>query len=174
QDLPGGIKQRLALSCSLIHDPKLIFLDEPTAGVDPASRRIFWDLIRDLKEQGRTIFVTTHYMDEVEQCDRIALMNRGRIDALDTPLSLRTKILPGPVFEVTGKEPAPIKQVLEAIQAEGEIVRFDPFGRGFHVVSTEAGLSNKTKQTLETLHCNVHKINASLEDVFVYVIGHEK
>lgn len=173
-DLPGGIKQRLALSCSLIHDPKLIFLDEPTAGVDPASRRVFWDLIRDLKQQGRTIFVTSHYMDEVEQCDRIALMNRGRIDALDTPVNLRTKILPGQIFEVSGEDSVSIKKVLEAIKSQGEISRFDPFGRGFHVVSNSADLSKKTKSKLNSLHCKVNRISASLEDVFVYVIGHEQ
>jgi ABC-2 type transport system ATP-binding protein len=88
-ELAGGFKQRLALGAALLHEPRLLFLDEPTAGVAPMARRAFWDLIHTLSDQGATIFVTSHYMDEVEQCDRIALMSRGRIVALDTPAGLK-------------------------------------------------------------------------------------
>ncbi|EHQ05233.1 ABC transporter ATP-binding protein [Leptonema illini] len=166
--LPGGVKQRLALSCSLIHDPRLIFLDEPTAGVDPASRRMFWDLIREMKERGRTVFVTSHYMDEVEQCDRIALMNRGRIDALDSPSALRATILPGPVLEIHGGES--VGALLESWrQRSDEIVRIDPFGRGYHVVVKGKALS--FQRALREKGCEVRVVPASLEDVFVYVIG---
>jgi len=166
--LPGGVKQRLALSCSLIHDPRLIFLDEPTAGVDPASRRMFWDLIREMKERGRTVFVTSHYMDEVEQCDRIALMNRGRIDALDSPQALRAGILPGPVLEVQGGNN--IGTLLEAWKHRSdEIVRIDPFGRGYHVVIR--GKAQAFQRALREKGCDVRIVPASLEDVFVYVIG---
>jgi ABC-2 type transport system ATP-binding protein len=88
-ELAGGFKQRLALGAALLHEPRILFLDEPTAGVAPMARRGFWDLIHTLSDQGSTIFVTSHYMDEVEQCDRIALMSRGRIVALDTPAGLK-------------------------------------------------------------------------------------
>jgi ABC-2 type transport system ATP-binding protein len=89
QDLAGGFKQRLALGAALLHEPELLFLDEPTAGVAPLARRAFWELIRTLSSRGTTVFVTSHYMDEVEQCDRIALMSRGRIVALDSPEGLK-------------------------------------------------------------------------------------
>jgi ABC-2 type transport system ATP-binding protein len=88
-ELAGGYKQRLALGAALLHEPELLFLDEPTAGVAPAARRLFWELIHQLSLAGTTVFVTSHYMDEVEQCDRIALMSRGRIVALDTPEGLK-------------------------------------------------------------------------------------
>ncbi len=101
QDLSGGIKQQVALAASLLHDPEIVFLDEPTAGVSPPSRARFWSLIRQLAERGKTIFVTTHYMDESEQCDRIALMRDGKIIALDTPAGLKATItnVPNPTLE---------------------------------------------------------------------------
>ncbi|KHD87940.1 MAG: ABC transporter [Bdellovibrio sp. ArHS] len=94
RDLPGGVKQQVSLVASMLHDPEVIFLDEPTAGVSPAYRRRFWALIRDLSAQGKTVFVTTHYMDEAEQCDRIALMRAGELIALDSPSGLKHKSFP--------------------------------------------------------------------------------
>jgi len=93
KNLPLGIKQRLALGCAILHNPKILFLDEPTAGVDPIARKNFWNLIYKLKEMGTTIFVTSHYMDEVEQCDRIAIMHEGRILVLGAPEELKQKVL---------------------------------------------------------------------------------
>lgn len=90
--LPGGFKQRLALGCAILHEPPILFLDEPTSGVDPIARRAFWDLIRELAAAGRTVFVTTHYMDEAENCHRLALMHRGRIVALDAPGDLKSTL----------------------------------------------------------------------------------
>ena len=90
--LPGGFKQRLALGCAILHEPPILFLDEPTSGVDPIARRDFWDLIRRLSEAGRTVFVTTHYMDEAEYCHRLALMYRGRIIALGAPGALKAQL----------------------------------------------------------------------------------
>jgi drug efflux transport system ATP-binding protein len=89
RDLPGGFRQRLALGCALLHNPPVVFLDEPTGGVDPEARRRFWDLIDDLAAGGTTVFVTTHYMEEAEYCHRVCIMDRGRIVALDTPSRLK-------------------------------------------------------------------------------------
>ena len=91
KDIPLGWKQKLAFSVAVFHDPKLVFLDEPTGGVDPITRRKFWELIYDTANKGVTVFVTTHYMDEAEYCDRISVMSEGRIEALDTPANLKTK-----------------------------------------------------------------------------------
>jgi ABC-2 type transport system ATP-binding protein len=87
--LPGGLKQRLALGCAILHEPPIIFLDEPTSGVDPIARRSFWDLIYQLSEAGQTVFVTTHYMDEAEYCHRLALMYKGKMISLGTPAVLK-------------------------------------------------------------------------------------
>jgi len=92
RELSGGWKQRLALGCAILHEPRILFLDEPTAGVDPVSRRRFWDLIATLSEQGTTVFVTTHYMDEAEHCHRLALINQGRLVALGSPRELKQSL----------------------------------------------------------------------------------
>src|SRR3989304_190347 len=91
--LPGGFKQRLAFGCAILHEPPILFLDEPTSGVDPISRRSFWDLIYDLSGKGVTVFVTTHYMDEAENCDRLGLICRGELAALGTPEELKTRLM---------------------------------------------------------------------------------
>jgi ABC-2 type transport system ATP-binding protein len=98
--LAGGWKQRLALGCAILHEPAIVFLDEPTSGVDPIARRSFWELIRQLSSQGRTVFVTTHYMDEVENCHRVALMYRGKVVALGSPAELKGSLGLGSMEEV--------------------------------------------------------------------------
>lgn len=114
RNLSGGIKQQVSLVASLLHDPELVFLDEPTAGVSPAYRQRFWSLIRELASQGKTVFVTTHYMDEAEQCERIALLKTGELIALDSPLELKKQSFPAKdpdqvtledvfIFQVEGK-----------------------------------------------------------------------
>ncbi|MFI5201354.1 MAG: ABC transporter ATP-binding protein, partial [Candidatus Kapaibacterium sp.] len=130
RDLPGGFKQRLALGCAMLHGPKVVFLDEPTGGVDPIMRRKFWDLIRKLAEGGTTIFVTTHYLDEAEYCNRVMLINDGRIIAGGTPEELKTKSLKSPVYEVE------TDRVIDAMAVLDEDKRIDEtsvFGSFLHV-----------------------------------------
>ncbi|MCB1165224.1 MAG: ABC transporter ATP-binding protein [Leptospiraceae bacterium] len=175
--LPGGWKQRLALGCSMLHRPDLLFLDEPTAGVDPQARRDFWELIFDLRLNGCTIFVTTHYMDEVEQCDRIALMHRGRVVALDSPEALKTNVIPGSVYSIQCDDQERARPLLSEMN---DFARVDPFGRGFHAITD--GKRSQSRRTLlarvsKTLSSNgvrltsMESIKPALEDVFVYKIG---
>lgn len=113
--LSTGWRQRAALATAIIHRPQLLFLDEPTSGVDPTSRRDFWDLIYTLVAEGVTAFVTTHYMDEAEYCTRVGIMRNGKLLAMDTPLNLYAHYLPGPVFEVTAQPLLPALAALTAI-----------------------------------------------------------
>jgi ABC-2 type transport system ATP-binding protein len=123
--LPGGWKQRLSLGCALLHEPRILFLDEPTSGVDPSSRRHFWELIHELAEGGVTVFVTTHYMEEAEYCDRLALIYRGEIIAMGTPTQL--------------KESTALKvQLRVAAEARGGVEHFGP-GPGKARTGTECG-----------------------------------
>ncbi len=130
-DLPGGIRQRLALASALLHEPTLIFLDEPTAGVDPASRRAFWRLIRQLVREGTTVFVTTHHLDEAEYCDRVGLMVDGKLVALDTPQALKRDHVPGTMLSVGGDlAPADLRA---ALAGRDGVFDIQPFGRAVHV-----------------------------------------
>ncbi|HNH09278.1 MAG TPA: ABC transporter ATP-binding protein, partial [Leptospiraceae bacterium] len=127
KDLPGGWKQKLALGCSILHGPEILFLDEPTAGVDPQARRVFWEIIFSLQKKGTTVFITSHYMDEVEQCSRIALMHRGSIAALKSPEDLKKDIIPGTILNLQCRNPLAASPQLQKIP---EIRRIDPLGRG--------------------------------------------
>src|SRR5437660_9374453 len=102
--LAGGCKQRLALGCAILHDPPILFLDEPTSGVDPIARRAFWDLIYELSAAGRTIFVSTHYMEEAEYCHRLALMYRGRVIALGSPQALKDELRSHHILELISSD----------------------------------------------------------------------
>jgi len=125
--LPGGMQQRVALASSVMHQPRIVFLDEPTAGVDPVQRRSFWALIRELAAGGTTVFVTTHYMDEAEYCARIGIMVDGKLVALDTPDGLKRTHAPGRVLEVRGPHPAP---ALDALRGEPGVLDVSRFGAG--------------------------------------------
>ena len=172
-ELPLGWKQRLALGCAVIHRPPILFLDEPTSGVDPISRRNFWDLIYTLADGGTTIFVSTHYMEEAEYCHRLGLMNRGRLIALDRPSALRRRMTE-PLLELaTDNGPAAV-QVLQ--QAPG-VIEAAMFGRAVHVVVEDAAAAERELPRLLEQHglsCRgVTPVRPSLEDVFVSLVRRE-
>jgi ABC-2 type transport system ATP-binding protein len=167
--LAGGFKQRLALGCAILHEPPVIFLDEPTSGVDPISRRNFWDLINGMSEAGTTVFVTTHYMDEADYCTRLALIYRGRIVAEGTPVELRQKYMQRSVLEIE------VDRAVEALEILlGSGIDAAIFGSTIHATVEDAvGDIPRIKRILEEGHIGVgrvEKIMPSLEDVFVALI----
>ena len=173
RELPLGWKQRLALGCAVLHEPPLLFLDEPTSGVDPLSRRRFWDLISTLTDAGITVFVSTHYMEEAESCHRLALMNRGKLIALDTPARLRAG-MGEPILEIrTDNGP----KTVEVLQGLPEILEAAMFGRAVHVVVRDVAEARATiPAMLESRGVAVRSIEGiapSLEDVFVSLIRAE-
>ncbi|MBI5017106.1 MAG: ABC transporter ATP-binding protein [Deltaproteobacteria bacterium] len=169
--LSGGWKQRLALGCSILHEPPVLFLDEPTSGVDPLSRRRFWDLIYDLSGQGVTVFVSTHYMEEAEYCDRLGLIYRGELIALGTPGALKRELMQEEVLEVLCSRPQDAMGEIEGLPGVTEVALF---GRGLHAVVRDAGetapavrgVLERNDFTVE----RVERITPSLEDVFVSLI----
>ena len=166
--LPGGWKQRLALGCAVLHKPPIIFLDEPTSGVDPISRRQFWELIHQMAEEGVTVFVTTHYMEEAEYCNRLALIFRGKIVALGTPTELKHGSMTGELLLV---ECAPLGAALEALQSAPFVLDAAVFGNALHLVVEDAErAATQLRGFLAERGVVVRraeKIRPSLEDVFV-------
>jgi len=174
--LAVGSKQRLALGCAILHEPSILFLDEPTSGVDPISRRNFWSLIQQMAERGVTTFVTTHYMDEAEYCDRLALIYQGKIIAMGTPSELKVETLPQGIFEV---ECDPLVTALDLLKKEPWISDSAVFGDGLHVVGKEGIDLEREINALFRKHGillkRMGRIRPSLEDVFVSLIeGKEK
>ena len=166
-ELPLGYKQRLALGSAVLHEPPILFLDEPTSGVDPLSRRNFWELIYDLASKGTTVFVTTHYMEEAEHCHRLALMNRGGLIALDSPKRLRDE-MKAALFEV--RTPDRLRAV-EALKGLPEVLDVALFGRALHVTVGDAGraveLLRERLGAKNVEVAGIRPIPPALEDVFV-------
>jgi ABC-2 type transport system ATP-binding protein len=173
--LSGGWKQRLALGCAILHEPPILFLDEPTSGVDPIARRTFWDLIYQLSEAGNTIFVSTHYMDEAEYCHRIALMYGGRVIALGTPAELKRSLAAHHLFHLEVSDLVAGMQTLEKIPGLSEIA---VFGGGLHVTAADATTAvSEMRAALEQAGIAVpliEPIEPSMEDVFVAMIEEEE
>ncbi|RII25790.1 MAG: multidrug ABC transporter ATP-binding protein [Geobacter sp.] len=169
--LSGGWKQRLALGCAILHEPPIIFLDEPTSGVDPISRRNFWDLIYHLAGQGVTVFVTTHYMDEAEYCDRLGLIYRGELIALGTPEELKTREMREEIVEVFCDRPQDAMGLIEELPGVRHAALF---GRGLHVVveQAEGAIPTIERKLKDAGYPSVEaeRIIPSLEDVFVSLI----
>ncbi len=168
--LSGGWKQRLALACAILHEPPIIFLDEPTSGVDPLSRRRFWDLIYAMADRGITVFVTTHYMEEAEYCDRIALIYGGKMIAMGSPAALKTEVMEDAIIDLRCPEPyrliTPLKQLPEIRDAA-------LFGAGLHVVAADAGRSMEAiRRLLESrgIAAAMETVMPSMEDVFISLI----
>jgi ABC-2 type transport system ATP-binding protein len=172
-ELSLGWKQRLALGCAVLHEPRLLFLDEPTSGVDPIARRSFWDLIYALADAGTTALVSTHYMEEAEYCHRLALMNRGRLIAMDTPAGIKGRMRE-PLLELrTAQGPA----VAEALQGRPGVVEAALFGRAVHVVVEDADRAVAELPAWLAARGlaveGVARVAPSLEDVFVTLVRRE-
>jgi len=174
--LSGGWKQRLALGCAIIHNPRVVFLDEPTAGVDPISRRDFWGLIYAMAKKGTTVLVTTHYMDEAELCQRVGFISLGRLVALDTPDKLKETRMKGCVLEVSTSEPDRAVRILKSAQVAGTLP-FDEvalYGSTIHVVVPDEKHFQKpvcdllAREKIEVK--NVEWIAPTLEDVFISTV----
>ncbi len=172
--LPGGWKQRLALACAVLHQPRVVFLDEPTGGVDPISRRRFWNLIDDMAAAGVTIIVTTHYLDEAERCDRIALMHAGRLVALGTVGELKEVFAGRVMLEVSCPR---FLEAQERLEGQEEILEVAVFGTRLHVVVGDAAAGKRRIEELLARDGNVPlevtRIVPSLEDVFIHCIEAE-
>jgi ABC-2 type transport system ATP-binding protein len=173
--LPLGWKQRLALGCAVLHRPPILFLDEPTSGVDPISRRNFWELIHEMAGQGVTVFVTTHYMDEAGYCNRLALMSAGRIIALGTPSELKNQWMTESVIEI---ECGDLLNSLEVLEIEKTLSEVAVFGNLLHVVAAEpeaalAAIEDRLAQAgIPLLRADL--IPPSLEDVFVTLTSRDE
>ncbi len=177
RELAGGFRQRMALGAAILHDPELIFLDEPTAGVDPVSRRSFWELLYQLVNDERvTIFVTTHYMDEAEQCQELAFIHGGKIVAQGSPANLKVSLMHAAVIELTPDDPPEAMRLLKAARSAGQLTADDValYGAQIHVVAQDA--AQVQRQIAEVLKAGgvafdpPDVILPSLEDVFLSVI----
>jgi ABC-2 type transport system ATP-binding protein len=173
--LSGGWKQRLALGCAILHDPPVLFLDEPTSGVDPLARGAFWHLIHDLAETGHTIFVSTHYMDEAEYCHRLALMYRGKVIALGTPAELKSSVKSHKLLNMETSDPLETMRALEDLPGVSDIA---VFGGGLHVtVDDPQAAIPRIRERLTAKQIELREIGEiapSMEDVFVEMIESEE
>ena len=173
--LPAGWKQRLALGCAILHQPPILFLDEPTSGVDPIARRSFWDLIYQLSAEGRTVFVTTHYMDEAEYCHRLALMHRGRIIGLGPAGELKAAMVSHRLMHL---ETTDVLESLRALEHSDAVIEAAVFGSGLHLtVHDPAAAERAVREALSERGIEIKRlavIEPSMEDVFVGMIEQEE
>lgn len=171
-NLSGGWRQRLALGCSIVHQPPILFLDEPTAGVDPVSRRRFWDMIYDLSERGVTVFVTTHYMDEAEHAHRVSLMLAGKIIACASPDALKAASRPGSLLEVKCE---PLLAALEFLPGVPGVKEVAVYGSLLHVVvepsEDRPAIIRRALESRGIVVDRIEPIQPSLEDVFIGAVG---
>lgn len=171
-ELSSGTKQYVSLVASLLHDPEVVFLDEPTSGVTPASRALFWKLIQKVIEQKKTVFVTTHYLDEAEQCHRIALMRDGKLVALDTPNALKEKTFSGPMYEFQPKQSISFIE-LENTKSKADFAFFEPYGLRFHACPASKESWEQKRPEFEQ-QFYIKEIKPSLEDVFIQIVEGKK
>jgi len=167
RSLSAGWRQRLALGIALVHEPKLLFLDEPTSGVDPTARRAFWDLIYELAENGVTILVTTHYMDEAEYCERVGIMRDGKLLAMDTPSNLKRNLIPGDVWEVFAE---PLQDGLAVLPDIEGVLSVGLAGDHLRTITEKGKKKDELLKVLKARDVNVRDIvigEPTLEDVFI-------
>jgi len=173
RDLAGGWRQRLALGCAILHEPRIVFLDEPTGGVDPVSRRQFWRLIESMSRDGVTILVTTHYLDEAEHCHRIAIINAGRLASMGTSRELKQIFAERPILEIYSTRPVDVMRALEEIP---DVEKTSVFGTAVHAVMRSPHVD--TQRLIGLLNARgldvsgIDRVMPSLEDVFLDVVEH--
>jgi ABC-2 type transport system ATP-binding protein len=171
RDLPGGWRQRLALGCAILHEPRIVFLDEPTGGVDPLSRRRFWDLIGELSRDGVTVLVTTHYLDEAEHCHRIAIIHAGKMAALGTATELKQVFADRPIVEIHASRPV---EAMEILDAHDRVEKTSLFGTAVHAVlkdlSTDPAALSSVLNAQGIAVSSISAVSPSLEDVFLDVV----
>ena len=170
-DLAGGWRQRLALGCAILHEPPIVFLDEPTGGVDPVSRRQFWTLIDQLAEGGITVLVTTHYLDEAEHCHRIAIIHAGKLAALGSTTELKRVFESRTILEVQSDDPVQAMRVLDAMS---DVEKTSVFGTAVHAVMRSGSVTASLPTRLASAGVRVSRIDPvepSLEDVFLEVVS---
>lgn len=163
KDLPGGIKQEVALGVALLHDPAIVFLDEPTAGVAPHARMRFWQLIRELARKGKTVFVSTHYMDEAENCSRIALMRAGELIAIDSPENLKRKTFGDTLYSLRARVARPMMPIPDVVDI------WQPYGANFHLRFRDGVRVASHLKRLQR-DWEIAQIAPSLEDVFIKLV----
>ena len=171
RELPGGWRQRLALGCAILHEPKIVFLDEPTGGVDPLSRRRFWDLIGNLSRQGVTVLVTTHYLDEAEHCHRLAIIQAGKLAALGTATELKQVFSARPIVEINASQPV---QAMAILDKNANVEKTSLFGTAVHAVlrnaSTDPAVLAAALRAEGIEVTSIGAVTPSLEDVFLDVV----
>ena len=171
RELPGGWRQRLALGCAILHEPKMVFLDEPTGGVDPLSRRRFWDLIGTLSRDGVTVLVTTHYLDEAEHCHRIAIIQAGKLAALGTATELKQVFSARPIVEINASQPV---QAMAILDKNANVEKTSLFGTAVHAVlrnaSTDPAVLAAALRAEGIEVTSIGAVTPSLEDVFLDVV----
>lgn len=180
RNLAGGWRQRLALGAAILHEPDLVFLDEPTAGVDPVSRRAFWDLLYEISEQGMTIFVTTHYMDEAEHCEELAFIHYGHIIARGSPQHIKETMMSGQVLEISPDDPTRAMTILRAAQQDGRlpVEEVALYGAQVHVIAADVeqygDLIARMLREGGVDPGPIEVIAPSLEDVFISCVRREE
>ena len=170
RELAGGWRQRLALGCAILHEPRIVFLDEPTGGVDPLSRRQFWELIESLSRSGTTVLVTTHYLDEAEHCHRLAIIHAGKLAAIGPAATLKGRFARRPIVEIHSPEPVAL---MEALDSWPEVEKTSLFGTAVHVVLRSAVDSDHVSARLQQHGLPIQSmspVSPSLEDVFLDVV----